>query len=63
MTKWEYKQVSKVLELKENYFVDWLNQEGQDGWEVFGYTQFHVSENTIKTNAIFKRKIEDEKVD
>ena len=65
MTKWEYKQVSEIFELKENYLVEWFNKEGQEGWEVLEYKQYHMERlygSKVKIVAILKRKIEEDNI-
>ena len=61
MAKWEYKEELCKEKLSREEFIDWLNEKGQQGWELFEYdewgydTIYHVA----YYSCIFKRKIED----
>lgn len=56
--KWEYKRETSEFHLTEQDFIDWLNEEGQKGWELVEYKMY--DEDLWGRNAytcIFKRKI------
>lgn len=63
MEKWEYKQQTSEFQLgNERNFIDWFNEEGQQGWEVISF-DLHASIKrgiTYECRATFKRKIYDQ---
>ena len=59
MEKWEYKQQTSDWELTENEFIEWLNKNGQDGWEMVEYSKWESEYcDKCKYTCIFKRKID-----
>lgn len=61
----EYKEQLTKSKLKREEFINWLNEEGQQGWELLEYEEWGY--DSIHHNAyytgLFKRKIEDETID
>lgn len=61
MAKWEYKQQTSEFSLTDKDFINWFNEEGQQGWEIVDYTLHSslIGRFDYKCTAIFKRKIEE----
>lgn len=60
MTKWEYKQHTSDWDLTEREFIEWLNENGKDGWEMVEYSKWESDYwDRCKYTCLFKRKIED----
>lgn len=56
--KWEYKQETSEFHLTEEEFINWLNEEGQKGWEMIEYRAWNLQTWRCYYTCIFKRKIQ-----